>query len=321
VFLAGVDEAGYGPLLGPLTVGFACFRVPSPGTDLWEVLRETAARRPGRRDRRLRVDDSKRVNQGPRGRERMERTVLAFRELLRPASPGWERDLRAWVEEPPSGRSGERERAPWLRDLDHPLGTTVSRERARLDAAALDRHLRRGGAHLAAFGARAVPAVEWNRLLDRHGGKAGAHFAAVAEVLRHLLRETAGAPLRVEVDRHGARTRYRDLLERSLAPEAIEVHGEGPRGSAYTLHQGGREIQIRFQEEAEDRHFPVALASLAAKHTRERLMDLWNAWFGRRAPALRPTKGYTQDGRRWLQEAGGLLRELELPAEVLVRRL
>ena len=75
MFIAGIDEAGYGPLLGPFTAGWSLFRVPSTDTNLWEVTSDCVAQKPGRKDRRLRIDDSKRVNTGPHGRTRLERAV------------------------------------------------------------------------------------------------------------------------------------------------------------------------------------------------------------------------------------------------------
>ena len=83
-FLAGIDEAGYGPFVGPLSVGWSLFRVPDPGTDLWKTLKGPVARKPNRKDPRLRVDDSKKVHSGPLGRQRLERAVAAFRRVAEP---------------------------------------------------------------------------------------------------------------------------------------------------------------------------------------------------------------------------------------------
>jgi len=135
------------------------------------------------------------------------------------------------------------------------------------------------------------------------------------EVVRHLLEASGDAPLRIELDRHGGRSRYAEILRAALDADAVETHGENAAGSAYTLHFGARAVQLRFSEDADAKFAPVALASLAAKQTRERLMDLHNEWFGARLTGLTPTKGYGTDGRRWLREVEPRLTELELGLE------
>ena len=67
MLIVGVDEAGYGPLLGPLLVAGSAFRVPDPepgaGVDVdasGERIRAAFAGR-GRGPARLLVDDSKKV--------------------------------------------------------------------------------------------------------------------------------------------------------------------------------------------------------------------------------------------------------------------
>ncbi len=306
MFLAGVDEAGYGPLLGPLTVGWSLFRVPSPGTDLWQVTARSTTPKPAgnaRQERRLWVDDSKKVHAGRLGRQRLARSVAAFRELLAPGRD----QLRGWLLEPPGPSSAALAAAPWLAPLEVPLCPGAGHDRARLDAGLVQRDLDRGGCSLDGFGARAVPAGEWNALTDRLG-KAGGLFAVFTEIVQELLSRTGDAPLRIECDRHGARVRYAGPLRRALGPDRLTVHAEEPSWSLYTLEFGPKRVEIRFAENADGEHFPVALASLAAKQTRERLMDLWNAWFAERLPEVRPTKGYAADAKRWLAEAGPLDR-------------
>ena len=78
-------------------------------------------------------------------------------------------------------------------------------------------------------------------------------------------------------------------------------------------------VEIRFGKDADAEHFPTALASLAAKQTRERMMDLFNDWFGGRIPGLRPTKGYATDGKRWLADTMDCLMEIGVDPEAVKR--
>ena len=315
MFIAGIDEAGYGPLLGPFTAGWSLFRVPSTDTNLWEVTSDCVAQKPGRKDRRLRIDDSKRVNTGPHGRTRLERAVATFLSL----EPKLGVNLRAWLEAPPTGDRSWFRMAPWFGALLGPTCPSSDVERAHLDATLLRRALLSSGCTFEGFGARAVPAGEWNHLLNTHGSKADVLFKISMEVVSHVLQLSQPAPLRIEMDRHGARRSYASRLEEALSPDSIQIHAETQKASLYTLSWQEREVQIRFSEGADGNFFPVALASLAAKQTRERLMDLWNQWYSERFPEIRPTKGYAQDGKRWLNETREGRQNLELDNSLLIR--
>jgi hypothetical protein len=71
VIYAGIDEAGYGPLLGPLCVGCAAFVLPdagdAPATSaadapppcLWKALSAAVCRATNDKRRRIAVEDSK----------------------------------------------------------------------------------------------------------------------------------------------------------------------------------------------------------------------------------------------------------------------
>src|SRR5712691_2086450 len=79
--LGGIDEAGFGPLLGPLCLGLAVFRLPDGEGGLRRALRGAcvggdAKIRSG--DSRAVVCDSKWLHRGARKLARLERTALAF---------------------------------------------------------------------------------------------------------------------------------------------------------------------------------------------------------------------------------------------------
>src|SRR5437016_915010 len=78
MWLVGIDEAGYGPNLGPLVMTSVACRVPKAraGVDLWKVLRRAVRRHGEEDDGRLLVADSKQVYSPARGLEPLERGAL-----------------------------------------------------------------------------------------------------------------------------------------------------------------------------------------------------------------------------------------------------
>jgi hypothetical protein len=83
IVYAGVDEAGYGPVLGPLVVARSVFRVERPKSDgkpdsLWSAMRSAVCRKPSDRRRRIAVGDSKALYSPSMGLGRLERGVLPF---------------------------------------------------------------------------------------------------------------------------------------------------------------------------------------------------------------------------------------------------
>src|SRR5262245_66291325 len=76
-WVIGIDEAGYGPNLGPLVATAVALQVPEPDADCWQLLAAAVRRAAGKDDGRLTVDDSKLVHAGPKGLSRLERGVFA----------------------------------------------------------------------------------------------------------------------------------------------------------------------------------------------------------------------------------------------------
>src|SRR5262245_14920895 len=79
MLVIGVDEAGYGPLLGPLVVAGAAFRIED-GADAAAV--PSGLKKAWRGDGRQRVGDSKRLFGPTRDLSTLERPVLAFAAML-----------------------------------------------------------------------------------------------------------------------------------------------------------------------------------------------------------------------------------------------
>lgn len=315
VFYAGIDEAGYGPFVGPLTIGYAMFRVPNVEDNLWDILSSHCAQRPKRNDNRIWLNDSKKVNQGPKGRLRLSRGVAAFRKRLTP-----DKDMSSWINKPPAPNKKIIQKVPWFKNFKNSLlCPEISKERVELDSENIHRALYPNGINLSELGSLAVPAAEMNQNFKNGLNKAELNFFKATECIKHLIKLSGDSPLRIEIDQHGGRLKYEKILVKLLAPKDIKTHGENDSGSAYTLLFPRKNVEIRFSKNADKKFVPVALASMAAKQTRERCMDMWNDYFKKSLPKIKPTKGYGVDGKRWLTDIEPYWKTIPITKDMVKR--
>ncbi|MEM7622100.1 MAG: hypothetical protein AAF235_02740 [Planctomycetota bacterium] len=337
---AGIDEAGYGPMLGPLVVSMAVFRLPDApgaerGVDLWAMLDKTLGRKPSDAPGRIPIADSKKLKLPNSSVKRhplmhLERGVLSMLGASGFA-PETDSDLselvgggledRAWYEGP---------------EVAIPLGN--DRRMLRLDAAGLRADMRRMGIELLSLRARVVCESTFNALLRKYGSKAAVTQAAVASLLGEAVIRWGGGsdgsdesgasdasdasvtvtgPLRVAIDRQSGRTDYSELLRAACPGAGVELTHRCPSLSRYALTgEDLGDVSVRFEVEAENAHLPVALASMTAKLLRELAMARFNRYWCARVPELKPTAGYVTDARRWLAEVEGHATDAERAAMV-----
>lgn len=311
--LAGVDEAGLGPILGPLVVGGAALSGPEGG-DPWKLLSEVVCGRKQEKGK-IRVADSKRVNQGKFGFERLERAALVFWAVLHDDLPA---TLEDWLESMGTDVAALR-LCPWYEHLDRPLPEVGDRDELLLRASILGRQMQKKGLDLLDLCARPVDVDEFNALIAETDNKSHAHFSAYAEVIARMLgRLDAGGHL--VADRAGGRTHYRTALQRHCRGFGVRTIREAPGASSYELQRpDGGEVRVTFASQGEDRAFPTALASCTAKYLRELMLRVLNDWFRERVPDLAPTAGYYVDGHRFLADLEPHLDRLQIPLSRLVR--
>lgn len=346
----GTDEAGYGPNLGPLVVTATVWEVPGDPrrTDLWKAFSPAVSRCPERGDRRLHIADSKQVYSPARGIAALERGVLSALRLCG-AIPASFRELwmRLTDEQPlsstagdaaesalsalcpdgrgalaPRARAGLAERVlhnvaadaePWFAgcDLDLPCEGRIEQcdEPARRWADCCGKR----GIRLRAIRSDVVLTARFNALTRELGSKGSALSRITVGLLRGVW-DPDGEPALIVADKHGGRNRYRSFLEEVLDGRMIFCRGEREEASTYCV--GESELCFRARAEA---HLAVALASMVSKYVRELAMELFNRYWRRHLPELRPTKGYAPDAARFKRDIAEAQARLGIGDEALWR--
>lgn len=315
----GIDEAGYGPLLGPLTVGATFWQIGPQHVeqDFWECLKDCVCRTPARRDWRLAVNDSKEVFDRDKGAASLERTVLAFASAAGLACETLAQLLDGVGMPALRGAPG----VPWYDDLTRPLPVDPAGSAYEGVAARLKGRMAACGAQCHALAARVVPEDVFNGRLAQTRNKAAVLIEQVLGLIDRAGRQADAAKqeLYVFVDRLGGRTEYRPLLQAAFPERSLQIVELTAERSRYKLSGDGPPWWIEFTVGAEQRHLPVALASMTAKYLRELLMDQFNRYWRRWLPNLRPTAGYYSDAQRFLADIEPVLAQAGVAREQFVR--
>jgi hypothetical protein len=309
----GIDEAGYGPNLGPMVMtavvaeesAVASQReavARSPRTiDFWSDLSATVDRAGGDPDR-LWVDDSKAIYRGRRGRDRLEAACLAVVHALGSEVPSTlpgllaalgagtldETELSRW-----SGSPGASEASSCL---STPPGLAQLLKLRPLDPP-------QARWRLVKVRSVVVAPARFNAELSCCGSKAEVHFGAFAALLQTVWESAAdGRHTFVHSDKHGGRHYYLPALCREFPDAWIERGAEGAELSRYTMRSSRARLELSVQPEADRHDGLVALASIVSKTVRELWMDVFNRFWCAKVPGLRATAGYPADALRFRRD-------------------
>jgi ribonuclease HII len=310
-WLIGIDEAGYGPNLGPFVMTLAACQVPHAleDVDLWDVLKACVRRADERADERLIVADSKLVYSSASGWDELERTVLSARHG--PNLAALLQDL--CYEDLPSLR----QEAWFIGDTLLPTAITADAHgdcRERWNKAS-------DGAGIAWSHCQSaiVATPTFNDLIDKWDSKSAVLSVALTRLLQRCLAATAPEPTRIIIDKHGGRNNYSALLQHAFADGMVFAEVEGRMCSRYRVEGLDRPVSVTFMPKADVGHFPVALASMISKYVRELLMREFNRFWQTHVPGLTPTAGYPNDAIRYFDAIRPVMAKLGI-AEHLVWR-
>ncbi len=314
--LVGIDEAGYGPLLGPLVVSYAAFRLPSESlqADAWQLLNRSVTQTARRAAGRLLITDSKKAHTKSAGLKHLERTTLAacgvagespssIASLISILDPACLPRLSAY---------------PWYGDLDRqPLPGDEAD--IGIAANALTHDLKRQNMAFLGVKSRCLDVAYYNERVEIVRNKSNVLFTETCCLLQQALDHDVDEDFQVVIDRQGGRIHYRESLLRMFPGADLSILRETEQMSSYEMIYQNRRSRLHFVVKADARCLPVSLASMASKYVRELLMKRLNSYFLSFCPTLKPTAGYWQDGQRFVKELKQLMPEKMPDKESLIR--
>ena len=229
--LIGMDEAGYGPNLGPLVVAATAWEVADEGSgfrvqdfsggpasagrrtsrlqnsgvsvapaskaevgelDLYSLLDDFVSRSP--KADRLAIADSKALYRPGLGLSLLERGMHAALAALDKPAASWSAIVEALSADP----DGSQRDLPWHAGFDCDLPVDVAGDELMLLGARLSATCAAAGARPVALRARLVFPAEFNELTERHGSKGAALSHVTIGLLREMLQTLAGCAAAAE---------------------------------------------------------------------------------------------------------------------------
>ncbi|MEW5813974.1 MAG: hypothetical protein AB1798_01075 [Spirochaetota bacterium] len=336
---AGIDEAGYGPMFGPLIIARTVFSVErvEPGKQppsLWQLLEPAVCRRISEDKNRIAVNDSKIIYTPGKGLFHLERGVLAFLSfadfpfldfsekrginripeldnLL--AYLALDEDSAAgnlaWYHDPAANKPADAPEVPFTVPLSELL-----KAREKLQGAALH-----AGVRLKDVKTAVVFEDRFNRLVTAADSKAACAWYFISRHISEIWESAAPYDSYVAVDRQGGRKNYSDYLSKLFPGADVKTLDETAGSSLYRIEKDGRGLTLSFMVRSEQEHLPTALASMAAKYIRELLMVRFQNFWKFYAPQVKPTAGYIRDGRRFLNQIEPVIAKLKIDRNSLIR--
>ena len=321
--LAGIDEAGLGPVLGPLVMCASVFEVPDALSEkpLWETLAPAVARKSGRKGKTtsLVVGDSKKLfnRKSAKPLRHLERAVLASL-AANDSHPATLEDLLAIVTDS-TGAGDRAQKYPWYRPEEVALPRDLDATDVSLSGNALAVAMRKAGVRMRGIRAECVFVGEFNRIVRATRNKSTAALGITFRLVQYLWSRLRSGSMHMFIDRQGGRMRYLSALERAFEGCSFKILGETPDRSEYEMSDARRTARITFSIGAEAAHLPVALASMTAKYLRELFMEMFNGFWSAQVEGLLPTAGYYTDGRRFYAEISEAMTRLGIDKDIIYR--
>ena len=311
--IIATDEAGYGPNLGPLTIGATRWRSADTNFDFQSSLSkfvfdqkseltkyEKRTGSPG-----LMIADSKAVYSSGKI-ELLERGVLASLFAIHGSVPKNVGELMVLL----GVKLGTIQDSDFFQCTEAELPLTSDANTIETLGRKLKSSLADHNAAIMQLGIAIVFPKRFNESIEQFGNKAScltAESLGLIKSLMDLTQADANDQFDIRCDKHGGRNRYAAAIQQHFPTSNVIVKNETRPNSRYEFQDGKATIEFNSKGES---WLPIALASMCAKYVREIYMQRWNRYWQVHLPHLKPTKGYPVDAKRFKKDIASQQKKL-----------
>lgn len=315
--IAGIDEAGYGPTLGPLVVTSTIFQIPeTKNSDIWELLKDSVSKKKSRDNEYLVIDDSKKLYSKSKGLGKLEEPLLSFIFNLK----GRVNSFKNLVQNISEINGEEYADYPWYYNKDLLIPVDVEDQKILMASSKLSDCLEKADVKFLDIKSVPVYVAKFNSEVIETGNKSVLLFKKCANLITDIWCKFGEMSPVIYVDRHGGRKRYLPLLYPYFDGCIAKIHKETNSESIYEIIDDKKKMLIHFVQKAETKHFPVALSSMCSKYIRECFLMMFNLYWQEKQPGLKGTAGYYLDARRFLSDISKTKNKLNIKNKILIRQ-
>ena len=303
--IVGIDEAGYGPLLGPLVVSAAALKVPDEmvSVSLWRQLEDAVCMSKKGSKGRILINDSKKLHHKTGDYSLLARSVIACRAAAAESA----------TDMPLPGTIEEFFKLLNFKDLDcfddyfwykNLCSEKISYDKTDVSivASGLWRTMRKSKISIEYMSAIPMPVGQYNKAVELTGNKSVVLFNQACKHIFHAWEKFSRDNLNVVIDKQGGRSNYRDKLQKIFPYAKINELKRTPHLSSYHIIDGNRSMKTHFIAKGDQKQLAIALASMVSKLVRELMVEQLNKYYALKVPGIKYTAGYYQDGMRFLDD-------------------
>ena len=288
-WVVGMDEAGYGPNLGPFVMAGVMAKWKGEGdwVEAFKTLSRSAKKKP---DSKPLVDDSKKAY-AKEGLEGLEKTVALFFNT--------KETLGAWLNEKSVFGTTDLAQESWFKPEENTFLPGIDS-----DALHSMNSLNFAEAGFESFDCRffILPSLAFNEVVEKEDNKGAVLSKGMINIFKHFESNfSQNDSIYGYVDKHGGKNNYSATLQNILNKGLILAGQEGISESNYKSLGADQNWNFKILPKADVNYPMVGLASMLAKWMRERLMKQFNAYWAEQVPGIVPTAGYPGDAPRFYE--------------------